>query len=436
MFDATIITPLTKDPELFDLTDVVLLEWDFEKTLSKQIFNKWADMLDLNVRTAVPEILHKIGISPEEKIVISDFFWYAMKQEKAVELFEGKDIIIVCPESKPNGYQYMDQYWGHTQKGTLDENYLSNFNNVSYIIDNAHPDINALPNVDFVPSHDWGWNWLRSVHPESQCSKKHLLRKSDQHGEHNWQMHWKKMDVFFNNWNTTPKDYTLSLGTMKTFRLDLYNKLKDANLLDSGFVGTYSDTWNKVRLLDHKDHFDKVLTKKVDLDAFPEKIPQLPGDRKPGYDAGGAGGYTYNEQCHFCSKVELVVESVAEPSEKFIKFGKEEHNGIPFPISQMTEKTGRAIVLGKPFLLVTTNVLYDQLEEWGFDWYKSVFGDYRGKDFEETNNNICDILRDLRNKRYDTNMLQRIAMSNYNNVKDYAQNDFDPQKIAKKLNFD
>ena len=164
MFDATIITPLRLNTELFDDTHTIRLEWDFEKTLSKNIFLTWSDMLELNVRTTTPETIHKIGVAPEEKIVISDFFWYAFKKEKAIELFKGKDIIIISMESKPNGYQYMDQYWGHTQKHTLSRESLSNFNNVTYIIDNSHPGLNNInPDINFLPSHSWSKQWLQQV---------------------------------------------------------------------------------------------------------------------------------------------------------------------------------------------------------------------------------------------------------------------------------
>ena len=437
MFDATIITPLRLNTELFDDTHTIRLEWDFEKTLSKNIFLTWSDMLELNVRTTTPETIHKIGVAPEEKIVISDFFWYAFKKEKAIELFKGKDIIIISMESKPNGYQYMDQYWGHTQKHTLSREYLSNFNNVTYIIDNSHPGLNNInPDINFLPSHSWSKQWLQQVYPESPIRIGGLLKKADSVVEHDWSHHWKRMDTFFRNWNNFDYDYTLSLGTMKTFRVDLFNKIKNRELDTKGQIGTYCDTWDLERLEDHREHFNKVLTDPIEYSNFPDKFSQLPGDRKGGYDQGGAGGFTYNELCLYTSKLELIVESVAEPSKKFIDFGINNHNGEPFPISQLTEKTSRMLLLGKPFLLVTTTMLYEQLEEWGFDWYKDIFGDYRGKDFEETNSNVCDILSDLKNgRKYNLEHLQRVSTHNYKNIAQYLNDRAGPQYIGKQLNF-
>ena len=437
MFDATIITPIRLNPELFDDTHIIRLEWDFEKSLSKNCFLTWSDMLNLNVRTATPETVHKIGIAPQEKIVMSDFFWYAFKKEKAVELFKGKDIIIVSMESKPNGYQYMDQYWGHPQKDTLSQEHLSNFNNVTYIIDNSHPGMHDInPDINFLPSHSWSKQWLQQVYPESPIRVGGLLKKADSVEEHNWSVHWEKMNKYFEDWNTLAYDYTLSLGTMKTFRVDLFNKIKIRDLDTRGQIGTYCDTWDWERLENHQRHFSTVLNDTVEYSNFPNKFKQLPDDRKDGYDRGGAGGFTYNETCLYNSKLELIVESVAESSKKFIDFGVNNHNGEPFPISQLTEKTSRMLLLGKPFLLVTTNMLYEQLEEWGFDWYRDIFGDYRGKDFEETNSNVCDILSDLKNgKEFNIEQLQRISKHNYDNIAPYIADTYGPQYVAKLLNF-
>ena len=436
MFDATIITPILKDHSLFDFTWTIDIEWDFEKTLSKNMFLPWSDLLDLRVRTATPDQLPELTISDNEKIVISDFFWYAFNQKKAVELMGGRDIIIVSLESKPNGYQYMDQYWGHNNRYTLDKEYLSNFNNVSYIIDNSSPNMNDInSDIKFLPSYSWSRQWLQQVHPTIPTYKNTLLKKSDVNELHDWGKHNAALLNYFANWNTISYDYTLPLGTFKTFRLDLYNKLKIKGLADKGYIGTYCETWNWDRLEEHQNHIDKLLTEPVDYTNFPDIFPNLPGDRNQGYDQGGAGGFTYNQQCLFGSKLEVIVESVAEPSSKIVEFGIA-HNSKPFPISQLTEKTCRALLLGKPFLLVSTNILYQQLEEWGFDLYMDVFGNYIGKDFEETNNNICEIINDMKNgKQYDVDLIKRISAHNYKNIVEFVNDGLSPGKVAEQLNF-
>jgi len=437
MFDATIITPRRRDKNIFDLSWTIELEWDFEATLSKDIFLTWSDLLDLRVRTATPEQLPNLTMSDNEKIVISDFFWYALNQEKAIEIMGGRDIIIVSLETKPTGYQYMDQYWGHKQRYTLDKEYLSNFNNVSFIIDNSAPDMNVVnSDVKFLSSHSWSKQWLQQCHPEVPTFKRRLLKKSDVRERHDWDQHNAALLNYYENWNTLSHDYTLSLGTFKTFRLDLYNKLKIKGLADKGYIGTYCESWNSDRLEEHRNHLENILTEPVDYTNFPDTIPNLPGDLAPGFDCGGAGAYTYNQHCFFNSKLEVIVESVAEPSSKIIEFGISHNNSKPFPISQLTEKTSRMLLLGKPFLLVTTNILYQQLEEWGFDLYMDVFGNYIGKDFEETNNNICEIINDMKNgKQYDVDLIKRISAHNYNNIAEFIKGGFDPGKVAEQLNF-
>jgi hypothetical protein len=435
-YDATIISPVRKDKNLFDVSHVIEIEWDFEKTLTKNLFATWTDLLNLRVRVATCDVFQEITISENEKIIISDFFWYAFNKEKAIELFGGLDIIIVCLESKPNGYQYMDQNWGHTQRDTLDQEYLSNFSSVSYIIDNSSPMLTEInSDVNFFPSYSWSKEWLRQLHPESPTYIDNLLRKSDDTSKHDWHNHQATLEDYFTNWNTISNEYTLSLGTYKAFRLDLCNKLTTKGLADNGYIGTYCETWNLDRLEEHKEHIDNMLTEPIDYDNFPDIFPNLPGDRKQGYDLGGAGGFTYNQQCLFGSKLDIIVESVAEPNDKMNEYGIKHYNGKPFPISQLTEKTCRAMLLGKPFLLVTTTILYQQLQEWGFDLYTDVFGNYIGKDFEETNNNICDIISDMKNgKQYDVDLIKRISAHNYNNIPAFILPD-SPGKIAEQLNF-
>ena len=416
----------------FESTPIIQHEWNFEADILESLYLSTQDHFRHEWPKQYPDIqitvyrldLNTIEHSPKKSnqyIFMTDFFWYALKQQSAIDCFAGRNIIIWSSESKPNGYLYMDQYWGHQPKFTLDKEYLENFNSVGYVIDNCHPELQKFDNVQIFPSLDWSYSWLRSLHPDVDTDEnKKILRSSDTNAPIDWKLHREKMDIFYDDWNSL-WDYTLSLGTYKTFRMDLLNKIYQRGLDDRGYIGTYCDTWNfqkRAQLYDEAS--SKVLTEPVDHSLIPEKITNLPGDLELGYDVIGAGGFTYNPQCLYNSKVEIVVESVAEPNRAMVDTGIKIFNSEPFPISQPTEKTCRMLLLGKPFLIVSTTMLYEQLTDWGFDLYSSVFGDYRGRNFEETNNNVCDVIAQINNREFDTNELRRIANHNFENAKRFA----------------
>lgn len=430
----TFFCPTTIDSEYFNVTDTLLAESEWEISNFQHVSN-YNPMLPFDIN---PDLLTVTKLEPNNflntdikgPVVITDLLWYGLKSESRIKFFAGKDILITNLESKPAGTQYMDQWYGHTKNDWLDAEYLSNFKSVTYLIDNFHPELNDFHNINFVYNYLWTWRYLCTTHPKINRDGKKIKTHSQLSEDLDFDTHFVNMEKFYANWHNLEKDFTLPVGQLKTFRIDLVNKLLRKALYQKGFVGSFVDI-PKSEILSLKDHFNKVLSEPIIYELFPDRIGPLPNDRdfNSSYEFND---FVINDYCFYNSRIELVVESVAEPTKLFREFGKSEGNGDIFPMAQLTEKTLKPILLCKPFLLNASNYCYDQLTEWGIDWYSDVFGDYRGKDFEETSNNICEILENI--SKYDPEVLKKIAYKNYQACYDFASVDISTQLYNKVFN--
>lgn len=88
----------------------------------------------------------------------------------------------------------------------------------------------------------------------------------------------------------------------------------------------------------------------------------------------------------------------------------------------ITEKTWKPIAFGMPFVINCNIKQLERLEDLGFDTFRSVFGDYHTNNYESTNDNIIEIIKNI--DSYDSKEIKRICRKNWIRFMNLTEFDF------------
>ena len=262
-------------------------------------------------------------------------------------IFKDYNIMISKPleayihTSNNSVYPNISKYW-FNEDGTLDQidpNAPSDDNRYDgldipkrtiVVTDNIMPNGHPVEGVHFIPTNVWIYEYGVQTVLAKQFDAKTI-----------------RENIF------RPKDkkFIALMGMPKQHRWDFFNKVtSNFTLLGECLIGSY-----------HPD-FKRSVRNDTQLS------PRIDGSKYRNMELD------WIQNCHFWVSMETW------------------YVGDFDPISQLTEKTYKPIAVGMPFLISGGGAELDHLTNLGFENFIDVFGDYRGSTFQETNDNIINIV--------------------------------------------
>lgn len=276
--------------------------------------------------------------------------WYILKDRKRV--FANKNIVLSQPaECFFVGLKCDQLYYPSLieQDPTVLTD-LSACKSASVVWDNIDPrNSERFPDINWIPGNIWLAEYAHRQHTFRDniiTHRKQLRENVLKDKKHN---------------------FVALLGKTKKHRVDFAQKVLEQNLHLDNEVGTNfreeHDDYASFCLKYEKDNNFQYCN---DRDMAPE----------------------WYQDCKVWISLETAYNDLEIPSD-----------GLQF--SQLTEKTFKPMAYGMPFLVNGGYGIFDYIEELGFKTFKDVFGDYTGSTYEETNNNIIEILKNLDSYNWD-----------------------------------
>ena len=270
--------------------------------------------------------------------------WYILKNRK--KLFAGKNVIISQPRECFFIGLKCDQLI-FPNNILQDVTVLSDLDvcrSATVVWDNIDARNNKrFPNINWIPSN----NWL----PEYSSSQYRLMPNAYELRE----------NIRKNVLHQKKHNFVALLGKPKNHRIDFAQRVVDNNMHNDNEIGT--------NILDEHDDYMGLVLK------YEEKT-----------NLGNSFDRNMSPEWISDCKVWVSMETVyndCEISDDSLCF------------SQLTEKTFKAMAYGMPFLLNGGYGIFEYIERLGFKTFTDVFGNYAGATYQETNNNIINILKKI-----------------------------------------
>lgn len=276
--------------------------------------------------------------------------WYILKDRQ--KLFANKNVVISQPAECFFVGLKCDQLYYPTlieqDPTVLTDLYACR--TASVVWDNIDPrNSERFPDINWIPSNLWLSEYAHNQHnfvPNVITHRKHLRENVLKDKRHN---------------------FVALLGKTKIHRVDFAHRILEQNLHIDNEIGTNFKE-------EHEDYIS------LDLKYEKNNNFQYHNDRNMQPE--------WYEEC----KVWISLETA--------------YNDLDIPIdelqfSQLTEKTFKPMAYGMPFLLNGGYGIFDYIEELGFKTFKDVFGDYTCYTYQETNENIIEILKNLDSYNWD-----------------------------------